>query len=149
MSQKSFFSARQLSLMTMRPCNKAPSKSTAAASPAASPGSAQRSTRLASTVAASPAASPGSARRSTHLSSRLYGTEQSPSVSILESTTFRDVDTTSNKAFQADAAHMQFGKYTLFSSYGTTAERLMSPVAFGIMFGNENKESWGHFGALL
>jgi hypothetical protein len=82
----------------MRPCNKAPSKSTAAASPAASPGSARRSTRLTSTVAASPAASPGSARRSTRLSSRLYGTEQSPSVSILASTTYRDLDTTSNEA---------------------------------------------------
>jgi hypothetical protein len=46
---------------------------------------------------------------------------------------------------QADAAHMQFGKYTLFSAYGTTADGLMSPVAFGIMFGNENKESWGNF----
>jgi hypothetical protein len=93
-----FFSARQLSSTTMRPCNKAPSKSTVATSPAASPGSAQRSTRLASTVAASPAASPGSARRSTRLLSRLHGTEQSPSVSILESTTYQDVDTTSNEA---------------------------------------------------
>jgi hypothetical protein len=93
-----FFSARQLSLTTMRPRNKAPSKSTAATSPAASPGSARRSTRLASTVAASPAASPGSARRSTHLLSCLYGTEQLPSVSILASTTYRDVDTTSNEA---------------------------------------------------
>jgi hypothetical protein len=93
-----FFSARRLSLTTMCHRNKAPCKSTAAASPAASPGSARRSTRVASTVAASPAASPGSAQRSTCLSSRLYGTEQLPSVSILELTTYRDVDTTSNEA---------------------------------------------------
>jgi hypothetical protein len=46
---------------------------------------------------------------------------------------------------QADAAHMQFGKYTLFSAYGSTADRSMFPVAFAIMFGNEKKESWGHF----
>ncbi len=96
--KKKKISARQLSSTTMHPRNKAPSKSAAAASPAASPGSAQRSTRLASTVAASPTMSPGSARRSTRLSLRLYGTEQSPSVSILEPTTYRDVDTTSNEA---------------------------------------------------
>jgi hypothetical protein len=49
------------------------------------------------------------------------------------------------QVIQADVAHMQFGKYTLFSAYGSTADRLMFPVAFSIMFGNENKESWGHF----
>ncbi len=93
-----FFSACRLSLTTMRPRNKAPSKLTVAASPAASPGSAQRSTHLASTVATSPAASLGSARRSTRFLSRLYSTEQSPSVSIMALTTYQDVDTTSNEA---------------------------------------------------
>jgi hypothetical protein len=34
--------------------------------------------------------------------------------------------------FQADAAHMNFGKYTLFSCYGTTANRNTSPIAFAI-----------------
>ncbi len=97
-----FFSARQLSSTTMRPRNKAPSKSTAAASPAASPGSARRSTRLVSNVAASPAASPGSARRSTRLLLHLYGTEQLPSVSILALTTYQDVYTTSNEALFHD-----------------------------------------------
>jgi hypothetical protein len=43
---------------------------------------------------------------------------------------------------------MQFGKYTLFSAYGSTADGSMFSVAFTIMFGNENKESWGHFLAL-
>jgi hypothetical protein len=27
------------------------------------------------------------------------------------------------RVIQADAAHMQFGKYTLFSAYGSTADR--------------------------
>jgi hypothetical protein len=49
------------------------------------------------------------------------------------------------QVIQADAAHTQFGKYTLFSAYGFAADGSMSPVAFAIMFGNENKESWGHF----
>ncbi len=49
------------------------------------------------------------------------------------------------RLIQADTAHMQFGKCKLFSAYGTAAEGSISPVAFAIMFGNENKESWGHF----
>ena len=50
-----------------------------------------------------------------------------------------------HRVIQADAAHMHFGKYTLFSAYGTASDGSMSPIAFGIIFGNENKESWGHF----
>ena len=49
------------------------------------------------------------------------------------------------EGIQSDVAHMQFGKYTLFSAYGSTAVGSMFPNAFGIMFGNENKESWGEF----
>ena len=49
------------------------------------------------------------------------------------------------KVIQADACHMHFGKYTLFSAYGSTANGSMAPVAFGILFGNENKENWGKF----
>ncbi len=45
--------------------------------------------------------------------------------------------------FQADACHMNFGKYTLYSCYGTTANGNTSPVAFGILFGNEDKENFG------
>ncbi len=45
----------------------------------------------------------------------------------------------------SDACHMHFGKYTLFSAYGSTANRSMAPVAFAILFSNENKESWGKF----
>ena len=50
-----------------------------------------------------------------------------------------------HEAIQGDAAHMQFGKYTLFSAYGSTSVGSMFPIAFGIMFGNKNKESWGEF----
>jgi hypothetical protein len=35
---------------------------------------------------------------------------------------------------------MSFGKYTLYSYYGTTANCNTYPVAFGILFGNEDKE---------
>jgi hypothetical protein len=44
------------------------------------------------------------------------------------------------RVFQADACHMNFGKYTLYSCYGTTANCNTYPVAFGILFGNEDKE---------
>jgi hypothetical protein len=61
----------------MRPRHKAPSKSTAAASPAASP---------------------AAACRNTHLALRLYSTEQLPNVGILASTTSSQGDETSNEA---------------------------------------------------
>ena len=47
--------------------------------------------------------------------------------------------------YQADAAHMNFGKYTLYSCYGITANCNAFPVAFGIVFGNEDKEGWQRF----
>ena len=46
---------------------------------------------------------------------------------------------------QADGAHTSFGKYTLFSAYTTTANANMSPVAFGLIFGNENIKNWTLF----
>ena len=46
---------------------------------------------------------------------------------------------------QADAAHMNFGKYTLYSAYGTTANAQSSPIAFAILFGNEDKDAWIKF----
>ncbi len=42
--------------------------------------------------------------------------------------------------YQADAAHMNFGRYTLYSCYGITTNCNAFPVAFGIIFGNEDKE---------
>jgi hypothetical protein len=47
--------------------------------------------------------------------------------------------------YQADAAHMNFGKYMLYSCYGVTANCNAFPVAFGIIFGNEDKEGWNQF----
>jgi hypothetical protein len=41
--------------------------------------------------------------------------------------------------YQSDAAHMNFGKYSLYSCYGITANCKTSPVAFGIVFGNKHK----------
>ena len=38
--------------------------------------------------------------------------------------------------FQADAAHVAWGKYTLFSLYGTSANGNMFPVMLGVIFGN-------------
>jgi hypothetical protein len=49
------------------------------------------------------------------------------------------------RVFMADACHLNFGKYTLFSCYGKTANANMSPVAFAIIFGNENGASWKLF----
>lgn len=46
---------------------------------------------------------------------------------------------------QADAAHMKFGKYTLYSAYGSTANAQCSPIAFAILFGNEDTDAWTKF----
>jgi hypothetical protein len=46
---------------------------------------------------------------------------------------------------QADGAHSQYGKYTLYLAYGTNANGHMSPVAFGLLFGNEDKTNWSTF----
>jgi hypothetical protein len=46
---------------------------------------------------------------------------------------------------QADGAHTSFGKYTLYSAYRTTANGNMSPLAFGLLFGNKNTENWSKF----
>ena len=47
--------------------------------------------------------------------------------------------------YQADGAHSNFGKYTLFSVYGTNANGHMSALALGLMFGNEDKANWSKF----
>jgi hypothetical protein len=45
----------------------------------------------------------------------------------------------------ADVCHLNFGKYTMFACYGVTANAIMSPVGFAIIFGNENGASWKQF----
>jgi len=47
--------------------------------------------------------------------------------------------------FMADACHLNFGKYTMFTCYGITANANMSQVGFAIIFGNENGASWKEF----
>jgi hypothetical protein len=49
------------------------------------------------------------------------------------------------QTFQTDACHMGFGKYILQIIYGTSANCNSFPIAFGITFGNETKESWTDF----
>ncbi len=49
------------------------------------------------------------------------------------------------RVFQADACYRNFGKYTLYSCYGTTANCNTFPVAFAIIFGNEDKNGWVQF----
>jgi hypothetical protein len=44
---------------------------------------------------------------------------------------------------------MSFGKYTLFTAYGTTANGNMSPLAYRIFFGNEDKANWSWFWAFV
>ncbi len=46
---------------------------------------------------------------------------------------------------QADAAHMSFSKYTLFSAYASTANMTMVAFGFAILFGNEDKNNWTKF----
>ncbi len=49
------------------------------------------------------------------------------------------------KMYMADACHLNFGKYTLFSCYSVTANSNMSPVEFAIIFRNENTINWAKF----
>jgi len=46
------------------------------------------------------------------------------------------------KVFMAEACHLNFGKYTLFSCYGVTSNSNASPVAFANIFGNESTSTW-------
>ena len=47
--------------------------------------------------------------------------------------------------YQADAAHTNFGKYTLYSCYGVSSNGNTFPVCLAIIFGNEDKEGWTMF----
>ena len=62
------------------------------------------------------------------------------SVDFFSSSTARSTVTHLQQVFQADAAHMSFGKYTLYLAYVTTANGKTTCVGFGIHFGNESKE---------
>ncbi len=51
--------------------------------------------------------------------------------------------------FQADGAHSNFGKYTLFSVYGTNANGHMSALVLGLLFGNKDKTNRSKFWAFV
>jgi hypothetical protein len=53
------------------------------------------------------------------------------------------------EVLQADTAHMSFGKYTLYSVYGASANGTMSALGFALLFGNEDKQSWMQFGNFI
>ncbi len=80
----------------------------------------------------------------------VFGMEDGPKFTSLTSILFA---TSSSKhlvpllqdVIQADGAHASFGKYTLFLAYRSTANGNMSPLAFGLLFGNENTENWTKF----
>lgn len=44
--------------------------------------------------------------------------------------------------FQADACHVSFGFYTIYTAYGISANCNTFLLGFAIIFGNETKESW-------
>ena len=77
-----------------------------------------------------------------HLKKFLKGILVAPSSSKHLAPLLQDV-------FQADGAHSNFGKYTLFSVYGTNANGHMSALAFGLLFGNEDKANWSSFWAFV
>jgi len=47
--------------------------------------------------------------------------------------------------YQADAAHTNFGKYTLYSCYGVSSNGKTFPVCLAVVFGNEDKDGWARF----
>ncbi len=80
----------------------------------------------------------------------VFGMEDGPQYSFLTGMLFA---TSSSKhmvpllqdVIQADGAHCSYGKYTLYSAYGTTANGNMAPIAIGMLFGNEDTENWSKF----
>ncbi len=84
----------------------------------------------------------------------VFGMEDGPKFTFLTGILFA---TSSSKylipllqdVIQADGAHASFGKYTLFLAYETTANGNMSPLAFGLLFGNKNTENWAKFWRFL
>ncbi len=61
-----------------------------------------------------------------------------PSTSKVQAPFLQDV-------IQANAAHMSFVKYTLFSAYASTANMTMAAPGFAILFGNKDKINWTKF----
>jgi len=82
------------------------------------------------------------------------GLEDGPEVKFLTgilmaTSTSKTVAPFLEDVIQADAAHMSFGKYTLFSAYAGSANGKMVGLGFGILFGNETYENWKTFWEFL
>ena len=80
----------------------------------------------------------------------VFGLEDGPQAEFLSGALFatessRHIVPRLQHVVQADGAHTSFGKYTLFSAYASTANGNMSPLAFGLLFGNEDVKNWGTF----
>ncbi len=80
----------------------------------------------------------------------VFGLEDGPQFLFLTSVLFA---TSSSKhlalflqpVVQADGAHSSFGKYMLYSAHATTANGNMSPLALGLLFGNDDTKNWSKF----
>ena len=80
----------------------------------------------------------------------VFGLEDGPQFEFLSGALFatessRHIVPRLQHVVQADGAHSSFGKYTLFSAYASTANGNMSPLAFGLLFGNEDTKNWAIF----
>ena len=58
---------------------------------------------------------------------------------------FKNIVPLLQNVIQSDGCHVNFGKYTIYSAYGSTVDGTMFPISFAILFGNETKVGWGTF----
>ena len=80
----------------------------------------------------------------------VFGLADGPQLRFLSGVLFATASSKSmvpllQEVIQADGAHSSFGKYTLFSAYASTANGNMAPLAFGLLFGNEDTKNSSKF----
>ncbi len=80
----------------------------------------------------------------------VFGMEEGPQFSFLMGILFATLSSKHlvpllQDVIQADGAHASYGKYTLFLAYETIVNGNMSPLAFGLLFGNKSTENWSKF----
>jgi hypothetical protein len=80
----------------------------------------------------------------------VFGLEDCPQFEFLSGALFanessRHIVPHLQHVMHADGAHSSFGKYKLFSAYALTANGNMSPLAFGLLFGNKDTKIWATF----
>jgi hypothetical protein len=86
--------------------------------------------------------------------STVFGMEDGPQFYFLTgilfaTSTSKNIVPLAQDVIQGDAAHTSIGKYTLFSAYASTANGNMSPLAFGLLFGNKDNDNWSKFWAFV